>query len=112
MFAGIGFGILIVSRLNQKKRDWLRVHGTEIQADFMSVDRNTSLKVNGRSPWRIVAQWQNPETGQLHLFNSENVWFDPTTYVTTKQIKVLLDPKDSKRYHVDLSFLPQLAPGS
>ena len=112
VFAGIGFGILIASRLKQKKRDWLRVHGTEIQADFMSVDRNTSLKVNGRSPWRIVAQWQNPETGQLHLFNSENVWFDPTTYVTTKQIKVLLDPKDAKRYHVDLSFLPQLAPGS
>jgi hypothetical protein len=112
VFAAIGFGILIVSRLNKKKREWLMAYGTEIQADFQSVERNTSLKVNGRSPWRIIAQWQNPETGQLHVFNSENVWFDPTNHVTTKQLKVLLDPKNAKRYHVDISFLPQLAPGS
>lgn len=112
VFASIGFGILIASRLNKKKQDWLMAYGTEIQAEFQSVERNTSLKVNGRSPWRIVAQWQNPETGQLHVFNSENVWFDPTKHVTTKQLKVLLDPKNSKRYHVDISFLPQLAPGS
>ena len=112
VFAAIGFGILIASRLGKKKREWLMAYGTEIQADFQGVERNTSLKVNGRSPWRIVAQWQNPETGHLHIFNSENVWFDPTRHVTTKQLKVLLDPKDSKRYHVDLSFLPQLAPGS
>ncbi len=112
VFAGIGFGILIASRFNQKKRDWLMAYGTEIQAEFQSVERNTSLKVNGRSPWRIIAQWQNPETGQLHVFNSENVWFDPTKHVTPKQLKVLLDPKNSQRYHVDISFLPQLAPGS
>jgi hypothetical protein len=112
VFSGIGFGILTAGRLNKKKRDWLMAYGTEIQAEFQSVDRNTSLKVNGRSPWRIVAQWHNPETGQLHVFSSENIWFDPTAHVTTKQLKVLLDPKDSKRYHVDISFLPQLAPGS
>ncbi|MBC8024847.1 MAG: DUF3592 domain-containing protein [Steroidobacteraceae bacterium] len=112
VFTGIGFGILVASRLNKKKRDWLMAYGTEIQAEFQSVERNTSLKVNGRSPWRIIAQWQNPETGQLHVFHSENVWFDPTKHVTSKQLKVLLDPKNSKRYHVDVSFLPQLAPGS
>ena len=112
VFAAIGFGILIVSRLNKRKREWLMAYGTEILAEFQSVERNTSLKVNGRSPWRIIAQWQNPETGQLHVFNSENLWFDPSNYIQTKQLKVLLDPKNAKRYHVDISFLPQLAPGS
>jgi hypothetical protein len=112
VFCAIGFGILMASRLNKGKRDWLMAHGTAIQAEFQSVERNTSLKVNGRSPWRIVAQWQNPENGQLHIFNSENLWFDPTKFVTAKQLTVLLDPKNSKRYHVDVSFLPQLAPGS
>ena len=112
LFAAIGFGILFASRLNKRKREWLMAHGTEIQAEFQAVERNTSLKINGRSPWRIVAQWQNPESGQLHVFNSENLWFDPTKYVTAKQLRVLLDPKDSKRYHLDTSFLPQLAPGS
>ena len=112
VFSAIGFGILIASRLGKRRRDWLMAYGTEIQADFQSVERNTSLKVNGKNPWRIVAQWQNPEDGRVHVFNSENLWFDPTTFVKTKQLKVLLDPKNSKRYHVDISFLPQLAPGS
>jgi hypothetical protein len=111
-FAGIGFGILIAFRANQKKRAWLMAYGTEIQAEFQSVERVSTHKKRGRRPWRIVAQWQNPETGQLHIFNSENLWFDPTAHVKTKQVKVLLDPKDSKRYHLDVSFLPQLAPGS
>ncbi len=112
VFSAIGFGILIASRLGKRKRDWLMAYGTEIQAEFQSVVRNTSLKVNGRSPWRIVAQWQNPQSGQLHIFNSENLWFDPTKFVTTQRLKVLLDPKNSQRYHLDTSFLPQLAPGS
>lgn len=112
VFAAIGFGIGLAVRLNKKKREWLMAHGTPIQAEFQGVERNTSLKVNGRSPWRIVAEWKNPETGQVHVFNSENLWFDPTSYVTAKQVQVLLDPQSAKRYHVDISFLPQLAPGS
>ena len=112
VFSAIGFGITIALRLRAKRREWLMAYGTEILADFQSVERNTSLKVNGRSPWRVIAQWQNPETGQLHVFNSENLWFDPSNYIQTKQLKVLLDPKNAKRYHVDISFLPQLAPGS
>ncbi len=112
VFSTIGFGIVVASRLRKRKRDWLMAYGTEVQADFQSVERNTSLKVNGKSPWRIVAQWQNPESGRLHVFNSENLWFDPTKFVTTRQLKVLLDPKNSKRYHLDISFLPQLESGS
>jgi hypothetical protein len=112
LFAGISAGVLIAIRRRETRKKWLMAYGTEIQAEFQSVERNTSLKVNGRSPWRIIAQWQNPETGQLHVFNSENLWFDPTKHVTVKQVKVLLDPKNARRYHLDVSFLPELAPGS
>lgn len=60
----------------------------------------------------LYAPAKNPESGHLHVFNSENLWFDPTQHVTTKQLRVLLDPNDATRYHIDVSFLPQLAPGS
>jgi hypothetical protein len=108
MFTAIGGGIMLAGRLGDRKKSYLLAYGNAVQTDFQSVERNTSLKVNGKSPWRVVSQWQNPETGKLRVFNSENLWFDPAKFVNTKQITVLLDPKDPKRYHMDLSFLPQV----
>ena len=70
----------------------------------------TRYSVNGQHPWRILAQWQNPATGKLHLFHSENLWFDPSRFVATqKQVRVLIDPQQPNRYSMDLSFLPELA---
>jgi hypothetical protein len=109
VFAAIGFGLTIALARRKRLNAWLQANGTPVQADFASVEKNTSLKVNGRSPWRIVSQWQNPETGEIHVFNSENLWFDPEQYVTSKQLTVLIDPQDPKRYWVDVSFLPKLA---
>jgi hypothetical protein len=109
VFASIGFGILIVVARRKRLTEWLQRHGTEVHAEFASVEKNTSLKVNGRSPWRIISQWHNPSTGEVHVFNSENLWFDPESYVTSKQVRVLIDPQDPKRYYVDVSFLPKLA---
>lgn len=107
-FSAIGGGIMLAGRLGERKKSYLMAYGTSVQTDFQSVDRNTTIKVNGKHPWRIVSQWHNPETGKLRVFNSENLWFDPAKFVTTQQITVLLDPKDPRRYHMDLSFLPQV----
>ncbi len=109
VFAAIGLAIVLTSRARQKRSEWLMAYGDAVQTEFQAVERNTSLKVNGRSPWRISSQWLNPETSQLHIFHSDNLWFDPAPYVKTKQLTVLLDPKDPKRYHMDISFLPKLA---
>jgi hypothetical protein len=112
VFASIGLGILYAHRRTKQKNEWLMANGTEVQADFSSVEKNTSLKVNGRSPWRITAQWHNQEAGTLHVFNSENLWFDPTQFVAAKKkLRVLIDPHNPKRYYVDVSFLPTLAEG-
>jgi len=81
-----------------------------IEAVPVDVQRNTSYSVNGQHPWRIIVQWQNPATGKLHLFRSDNLWFDPSRFVAQqKQIRVLIDPQKPKRYSMDVSFLPELA---
>lgn len=109
IFATIGLAILLISRARQKRNAWLMAYGNAVQTDYQGVERNTSLKVNGRSPWRITSQWINPETSRLHVFHSENLWFDPAPHIKTQQLTVLLDPKNVKRYHMDISFLPKLA---
>ena len=78
-------------------------------AKFQSVKINRSFKVNGRNPYQILAHWQNPATSELHVFVSDNIWFDPTDYIDQDDIVVLIDKDNPSSYYVDTSFLPKLA---
>jgi Protein of unknown function (DUF3592) len=109
VFAAIGGGILLMRRAAARRAAELRATGTPVATRFQSVERNTRLRVNGRSPWQIVTQWQDPSTGKLHLFHSENIWFDPTPHISQQEITAYVDRRDPKRHVLDLSFLPKLA---
>ncbi len=112
LFAAIGGGMLGFRAARRRRAEELRLHGRRVQARLQSVELNTSLSVNGAHPWRIVCQWQDPTTGLVHLFKSENLWFDPTPYVRAREgetLTVFVDPRNPRRHHVDVSFLPRLA---
>lgn len=111
VFAAIGAGVLYSRRAGENRKKYLLAYGNSIETDVQGVDRDTSVKVNGRNPWRITSQWLDPATRKLRVFYSENLWFDPTRFVTAKTITVLLDPKDAKRYYMDVSFLPEVEGG-
>ena len=105
----IGFGIIFSSIKKSKKIKALKDSGTRVNAEVQSVGLNTSLKVNGRHPFQIIAQWQNPTTTKIHIFKSDNIWFDPEEYVKGNMVDVLIEPDNPKVYHVDTSFLPEVA---
>ncbi len=109
VFSLIGGGMLLGMRASARRAQELRLHGARVQATFQAVERNTSLTVNGGHPWRIVCQWQDPATGLLHVFHSQNLWFDPTPFVHQTELTVFVDRAKPKRHLVDVSFLPKLA---
>lgn len=110
VFLLIGGGIIIGQRAKRLRDEALRASGTPIETDLQSVEINTSFSVNGRHPFRVLTQWQNPATSEVHVFHSDNLWFDPAKYLPQGQrIKVYIEPGNPKRYYVDLSFLPKLA---
>jgi len=110
VFTLIGGGILGVRALSARSAAALRRTGARVQARFQSVERNTALEVNGRNPWRIVCQWQDPATGALHLFRSQNLWFDPTAFLSGRtELTVFVDRRNPKRHAMDVQFLPKLA---
>ena len=109
VFFAIGAGIALFSTLNQRKKSNLTSTGDAIEADFQNVELNESVSVNNTHPYRILAQWLNPRTNEVHIFKSENIWFDPTSHIKNKKIKVYIAPNNPKKYHVDISFLPKLA---
>ena len=109
VFGSIGIVPFVWQRHVQGRDDWLRVNGRRIFADFERVELNTSVRINGQCPWRIVCQWLDPETNRIHVYRSHNLWYDPQKYITGKTMEVLVDPDNPRRYVVETSFLPKLA---
>lgn len=79
-----------------------------VEADVQSVEVNEALVVNGRSPFVVRCQWQNPMTHEVHVFQSGHVWFDPSEHLERGKVWVQLEVGNPGNYLVDLSFLPKL----
>lgn len=109
VFALVGTGIILGGTLKGRRDDHLKRNGTPIQTDFQSVELNEALSVNGRHPFRVLTQWQNPATSEVHVFKSNNLWFDPSKYLTDRPITVFIERDNPRKYFVDLSFLPKVA---
>ena len=109
VFFLIGTGIILAGTMKSRRDEYLRKNGTPIETEYQSVELNTALSVNGAHPFRVLTQWQNPSTSDLHIFKSNNMWFDPSSYIKSKKITVFIEKDNPKKYSVDLSFLPKLA---
>ncbi|WP_125722859.1 DUF3592 domain-containing protein [Flavobacterium ustbae] len=108
VFFLIGFLIILFGKMKEKKIDDLKFNGRSIISKFDNVNINYNYKVNGRSPYVIYSQWLNPATNEMHLFQSEDIWFNPTDFILSEEIKVLIDPANPKKYYMDISFLPKM----
>lgn len=109
IFFIVGLSFFINAKHKKNKIFYLKQHGFTIITNFQSVSKNTSLAVNGRNPFNIVSQYLNPTDSKLYVFVSDNIWFDPTEFIKSNEIKVLIDKKNFKKYHLDLSFLPEVS---
>ena len=109
IFAAVGLSMIWFPYRRKQDIELLKTSGSPVLAEFTGVERNTSLSVNGRNPWQVHAKWHNPTTNEIHLFASDNIWFDPSDYMTEKHLTVFVDDADADRYYIDLSFLPKVA---
>ena len=109
VFFLVGLTMFLTSMFKNRKVEYLKQHGKPVETIFQSVELNRGLEVNGRNPFRVLTQWQNPTTSEIHIFESNNIWFDPTEYIAEKPITVFIERNNPKSYFVDLSFLPKVA---
>jgi hypothetical protein len=108
IFFLIGFFIILFDKVKQREIRYLRENGKRISTKFAHVKFNNGLAVNGRNPFLIYSQWLDTNTNELYVFKSDNIWFDPTDFIGTEPIKVMIDPKNPKKYYMDISFLPAM----
>jgi hypothetical protein len=101
--------ILFIRRRRNRIRDLLAT-GQRVEATVTAVAPDTSMRRNGRSPFRITAQWIEPGTNLLRVFKSERIWFDPSGYLPKDgRIGVFMDAHNARKYYVDTTFLPEQA---
>ncbi len=58
---------------------------------------------------RLGTGTARPGDGGVQVFRSENLWFDPTDDLKREAVTVYVDPRNPRRYAMDVSFLPKLA---
>ncbi len=76
-----------------------------LTAQVVAIDREPDE--DGRSQWVVVAQAQDPASGQVLVFRSEPFDFHPGMWMAVgRQVTVAHDPDDLDRYEIDLTFLP------
>lgn len=109
VFFLIGTGMFVVPAVRSSGAAKLRETGELVQGMFQGVEKNGMIVMNGKSPFQIVCQWQNPVTSDIHVFRSDNLWFDPSDHIRSESIPVYINPKNPRKYWVDTSFLPKLA---
>lgn len=113
-FAGIGAALLVTFGRQAGSRggaeaERLQAEGRKLTTTFQDVVVDGSYAVNGRNPYRIVTHWHDPADDEVHVFESERIWFNPRDYIPSAGIDVYVDPFDMAKYHMDTSFLPRLA---
>ena len=100
-FLLLGIGFLRRDHRERYTETWLRENGSRIYADFVAVQFNTSVRVNGRCPLVIQCQAVNPADGKVYVFESDSLWFDPTPFLDGQTtMPVLVDPDDYHRYQM------------
>lgn len=100
-FLLIGVGFLHRNAREKQDEAWLQENGSRIYADFVAVQFNTSVRVNGRCPLVIQCQAVNPADRKVYVFESKNLWFDPEPFLQDRpKIPVLVDRSDYHRYLV------------
>jgi len=103
VFSLVGGGIAFYYVRRQREIAHLQNLGLPIAARFVETYRDTSVSINGRHPWRAVAQAVHPATGKLCRFESGPLWVDPAEALAGRTVRVLVDPHDPDSHFVDLS---------
>lgn len=80
----------------------LKKKGIKCQAEQYCIDKNYSVRVNGRHPYIVYCQVFDPRVNAMKEFKSKNCYEDLNKY-DIRDIDVYLHPTNMKKYYVDVN---------
>ena len=115
IFGGIGLILLIVGIIclqyairKRKRINQVVSSGRYIMAEIANVTRCYNVKINGYRPYVVSCQYQDI-SGNVHMFRSGYLHFNPEPLLKDQMVKVYVDPEDYNYYYVDIdAVLPDI----
>lgn len=106
----IGIVLLISCRKATQKKRRLLERGESVLAEITDFPLDYSIMVNGWPTYRVECSYLDPRTGTVHVFQSDNLRFDPSRYVTQRTVRVYVDKSAGfDDYYVDVdAILPDI----
>ncbi|MBO5056544.1 MAG: hypothetical protein J6C64_09385 [Lachnospiraceae bacterium] len=108
IFLVLGLIFLINDIKKRRRSSRLLNSGNYIMAEITEVTFNGAVRVNGMHPFIIKCIYQDM-AGNIHIFKSRDLFFDPRPLLKDQQVKVYVDADNFNHYYVDVdSVLPQV----
>lgn len=108
IFLGFGITFLVLDIRKRRRSSRLLNSGNYITAEITEVTFNRAVRVNGMHPFIIKCIYQDT-AGNIHIFKSRDLFFDPRPLLKDRQVKVYVDSDNYNHYYVDIdSVLPQV----
>ena len=99
----VGIPTILTSYLRKLKNNKLAETGQHIYGTIESIERDTSVTVNGRHPFRVYCNYKNPADGMTYKFKSDCLYFNPNdSYKVGDSVDVFVNPDNYKKYYVEI----------
>lgn len=83
--------------------------GDYVLARIAGVQRRVNVNTGGTHPCAVECHYRNPDTGEVHVYFSRYLYFDPTDMFTSQEVPVYLDRMNEKIAFVDIdAVLPKV----
>lgn len=76
-------------------------NGYYIQVPISAVRMDTRIRINGHYPFVVEAQYIDPNTKKIYLFQSRYMRCDPSGYLNDS-VRVYVIPPDYQHYYIDV----------
>lgn len=109
--AGIGLMAMVSALGPALDANWLKKYGKPINATVTEIKQKarTRRSATKGKPRReqyftyfVSAEWREPKTNRLHIFHSPELSTYPERLFPGCGIRIVIDPRDFGRYHMDL----------
>lgn len=108
IFLTLGLIFLIHDIRKRRRSSRLLNSGNYIMAEITEVTVNGAVSVNRMHPFIIKCIYQDM-AGNIHVFKSRELFFDPRPLLKDQQVRVYVDADNFDHYYVDIdSVLPKV----
>lgn len=103
LFIAIGLPMIIYKIHKKNKKTRLIESGQRIIAEIESIDMDYNITINGRHPYRVFCNYNNPYDGYIYKFKSDILSFNPNDFYNIgNPVDVYVEQGNFKNYYVDV----------